>query len=130
MAGGRFIGAEVWRKLTADEQELLGGAVLELVVARHGVAMAEPRGNGTLYRWAEDRALLGLDLLGWHALARFGAVAPNTLPAVPAIAGRVCRGCGHWDTSSVALPPFGNPDHWAEDDLCAPCAGAAARVAG
>ena len=129
MAGERFDGREVWRKLTADERELLGGAMLELVVARHGVAMAEPRGTGTLYRWAEDRALLGLDLLGWHALARFGAVAPNTLPAVPAIAGRVCRGCGYWDTSSVALPPFDGPREWAGEDVCADCAAAPGAAA-
>lgn len=129
MAGEPFRGEEIWNKLTADEQAILGGGPLELIVAWHGVAMTPAGGDAAAYETALNHASLGLDLLGWHALARFGVVAPHALPPVPATADRVCRVCGCHDFAACELPPFGDPCAWAEADLCTGCAPARTKEA-
>lgn len=113
----RFVGADAWDRLPADQQRMIGAIALELVVAWNGQD-AYDDGRHTRPFGAGEPLLL--DMLHAHVDAAIPDVIAAELLPVPSLLGPVCRSCGCSEHDACLTEAA--PCAWAEPGLCTACA--------
>ncbi|BBK44154.1 hypothetical protein STVA_41740 [Allostella vacuolata] len=120
----RFDGAAIWVTLSPEHQAAIGAAVLEMVAAENvNNNLRADRGElGPRYRTVSPY----LDsAIACHLRDAIDAAVPDEawesdgLPAVPSLAGPLCRECGCGERNACVTEA--GPCHWFEPDLCSAC---------
>ena len=121
----RFDGAAAWSRLEPQAQAAIGGAALELVIAREGMDASRDMREERIFEAAEREANAHLEERAMEHMLDVGAIPPDQVPGIPSLLGPICRECGCTDHDACWTPPRGDGCSWVEPELCSACAAGA-----
>ena len=117
----RFDGAAAWSMLEPEAQAAIGGAALELVVARQGMDLSRDEREEAIFEAAETATVEVLEERALEHLLDVGAIPRREVPGIPSLLGPVCRGCGRTESDTCWTPPWESASDWPEPDRCSAC---------